>query len=134
MFCPKSAQLLNDVCSCNMVRGSNGSNFQLLYRVIFFCFCLSFACFYHHGSGNDKQGDKTELIKLHDKFTSKYLNEDVFLKQYKSVPNLKEKVKRDNAWRKANLSRMNKKGKFGRHENVAFERKIPMPVLTIISF
>ena len=101
----------NDVCNCNMVRGSN---FRLLYRVIFFCFCLSFACFYHHGSGDDKQGDK---------FKGEHLNEDVFLKQDERVPNLTGNAKRDNAWsrwRKARLSRMSKKGKFGRHENANF--------------
>ena len=106
-----------------MVRGSS---FRLLFRVIFFCLSLSFACFYHHGSGDDKQGDKGE-----------HLNEDVFLKQDERVPNLTDKAKHDDgskAWKKANLSRMSNKGKFGRHENVAIKRKILMPILTIILF
>ena len=102
MFCPKSAQLLNDVRSCIMVRGSS---FRLLFRVIFFCLSLSFACFYHHGSGDDKQEDK---------FKGEHLNEDVFLKQDERVPNSTENAKHDDgskAWKKVKLSRMVKKGK-----------------------
>ena len=97
-----------------MVRGLK---FRLLYRVIFFFFCLRFACFYHHGgdSVDDKQGDKTELIKLHDEFNSKHLNDDVFLKQNERVPNSTENAKHvddSKTWKKGKLSRMVKKGKF----------------------
>ena len=72
VFCPNSAQLFSVVCSCNMVRGSR---FRLLYRVVFFCFCLSFAYFYPHGGGSEygRREGKTESRKIKREFKSKPL-------------------------------------------------------------
>ena len=114
LFCRNSAQLLNDACSCNMV---HGLSFRLLYRVVFVCFCLLFACFYPHGegSGYESQEDKTESNKLKDEFKGKPLNDDVFIKQDEYVPNLTENAKQvdgGEAWKKADLSKMVRKGKF----------------------
>ena len=93
----------------------HGLNFRLLYRVVFFCFCLILACFYHHGGGlgYDSRENKTESNKLKDKFKGKLLN--VFLKQDEYVPNLTENAKQVDvgvAWKKANLSKMIREGKF----------------------
>ncbi len=114
LFCRNSAQLLNDACSCNMV---HGLSFRLLYRVVFFSFCLIFACFYPHGggSGYDSREDKTESTKLKHEFKGKPLNDDVFIKQDEYVPNLIENAKQvhgGEAWNKADLSKMVRRGKF----------------------
>ncbi|CAB3993846.1 Hypothetical predicted protein [Paramuricea clavata] len=46
-----------------------GFSFRLFYRVVFFCFCLIFACFYHGGGSEyDRREDKTEPNKLKDEF------------------------------------------------------------------
>ena len=110
LFCRNSAQSLNDDCSSNMV---HGLSFRLLYRVVFLCFCLIFACFYPHGggSGYDSQEDNTESNKLKDES----LNDDVFLKQDEYVSNLTENAKQvdgGEALKKADLSKMVRKGKF----------------------
>ena len=66
-----------------------GFSFRLLYRVVFFSFCLIFACFYHGGgSGHDRREDKTEPNKLKDEFKGKPLNIDVSLEQDERVSNL----------------------------------------------
>ena len=116
LFCCNSVQLLNDVCSCNM---AHSLSFRLLYRVVFFCFCLIFACFYPHGGGLgfDSREDKTKSNKLKDEFKGKILN-DVFLKQEEYVPNLRtENAKQVDAGigmvrKKADRSKMVRKGKF----------------------
>ncbi|CAB3985897.1 adhesion G- coupled receptor G2-like [Paramuricea clavata] len=54
-----------------------GFRFRLLYRVVFFCFCLIFACFYHGGGSRyDRCEDKTELnkLKMKEEFNDKPLN------------------------------------------------------------
>jgi hypothetical protein len=49
-----------------------GFSFRLLYRVVFFSFCLIFACFYHGGgSGCGRRDDKTEPNKSKDEFKGK---------------------------------------------------------------
>ena len=95
----------------------HGLSFRLLYRVVFFSFCLIFACFYPHGggSGYDSREDTTESKKLKDEFKGKRLNDDVFIKQDEYVPNLTENAKQvddGEAWKKADLSKMVSKGKF----------------------
>ena len=90
-----------------MVRGFS---FRLLYRVVFLCFSLSFACFYHHACG-----DGTKSKKIQNKFNGKPLNNVAFLKQDEGVPNLRTNVKHvvDKMTRKkANHPTMAKKGKF----------------------
>ncbi len=109
--CRNSAQLLNDACSCNMV---HGLSFRVLYRVVFFSFCLIFACFYPHrgGSGYDRRQDKSN--KSENEFEGKSLNDDVFIKQDEYVCNLTENSKQvdgGKAWKKADLSKMVRKGK-----------------------
>ena len=59
-------------------------SFRLLYRVVFFSFCLIFACFYHGGGSEyDRREDETEPRKLKEEFNSKPLNSEIFLKQDK---------------------------------------------------
>ena len=99
-----------------MVRGSN---FRLLYRVIFFCFCLSFACFYPHagGSGNHRRKGETQLKKLKQEFKDKPLNGDVFLKQDEYVSNLREDADDIEAKNKTDYYQTEKKGKFLKMKN-----------------
>jgi hypothetical protein len=74
-----------------MVRGFN---FRLLYRVVFFSFCLIFACFYHGGGSEyDRREDKTKPNKLKEEFNGKPLNGDVSLEQDIGVRNLRENAK-----------------------------------------
>jgi hypothetical protein len=81
-----------------MVRGFS---FRLLYRVVFFSFCLIFACFYHGGGSEyDRREDETEANKLKDEF-----NNDAFLEQDIGVPG--EDTKKE-----TELSKMARKGKF----------------------
>jgi hypothetical protein len=85
-----------------------GFCFRLFYRVVFFTFCLIFACFYHGGgSGYDRREDKTEPNKLKDEFKGKPLNVDVPFEQDERVrSHLTENAKQ------TNLSKMVRKGKF----------------------
>ena len=86
-----------------MVRGFS---FRLLYRVVFFSFCLIFACFYHGGGSDyDRREDETEPNKLKEKFNGKLLNGEVFLEQNIGVPGEDTKKETD-------LSKMARKGKF----------------------
>jgi hypothetical protein len=83
-----------------------GFSFRLLYRVVFFCFCLIFACFYHGGGSEyDRREDETEPNKLKEKFNGKLLNGEVFLEQNIGVPGEDTKKETD-------LSKMARKGKF----------------------
>jgi hypothetical protein len=67
-------------------------SFRLLCRVVFVCFCLIIACFYHGGgSGYDRREDKIEMKKLKDEFNDKPLNADVFLEQDEGVSKLDRK-------------------------------------------
>jgi hypothetical protein len=95
---------------------SRGFSFRLLYRVVFFSFCLIFACFYHGGGSEyDRREDETEPNKLKDEFNGKPLNVDVSLKQDERVPNLTENAKQIDgrkALKKTDLSKMARKGKF----------------------
>jgi hypothetical protein len=75
-----------------------GFSFRLMYRVVFFSFCLIFACSYHGGGSEyDRRGDKTEPNKLKDEFKDKPLNVDVSLQQ---VSNLTENAKQTDGQRK----------------------------------
>ena len=109
----QNTQLLNDACSRNMGRGFS---FRLLYRVVFFSFCLIFACFYHgDGSEYDRREDKTKPSKLKDEFKGKPLNVDVSLERDKYDPNLTENAKNvdgDDTKEETDLSKMARKGKF----------------------
>jgi hypothetical protein len=112
VFC-QNTQWLNDACSRNMGRGFN---FRLLYRVVFFSFCLIFACFYHGGGSEyDRREDKTEPNKLKDEFKGKPLNVDVSLEQDEHVSNMTENAKQIHgrkSRKKTDLSKMVIKGKF----------------------
>jgi hypothetical protein len=92
-----------------------GFSFRLLYRVVFFSFCLIFACFYHGGGLEyDRREDKTEPNKLKDEFNGKPLNGDVFLQQNIGVPNLTENAKQiddEDTKKETDLSKMARKGK-----------------------
>ena len=92
-----------------MVRGFS---FRLLYRVVFFCFCLIFACFYHGGGSEyDRREDETEPSKLKEKFNSKPLN----VEQNIGVRNLRENAKQidgEDTKKETDLSKMARKGKF----------------------
>jgi hypothetical protein len=92
-----------------------GFTFRLLYRVVFFSFCLIFACFYHGGGSEyDRREDKTEANKLKDEFNSKLLNGDVFLEQNIGVPNLTENAKQidgGDTKKETDLSKVARKGK-----------------------
>ena len=94
------------------------SNFRLLYRVIFFCFC--FACFHPHagGSGDDRREGKTELKKLKQKFKGKPLNGDVFLKQDEYVSSLREDTDGIEAGNETDYHQMARKGKFLKMKNI----------------
>ena len=96
-----------------MVRGFS---FRLLYRVVFFCFCLIFTCFYHGGGSEyDRRENKTELNKLKEEFKAKPLNVDVYLEQDIGVPNLTENAKQidgDDTKKETDLSKMARKSKF----------------------
>ena len=93
-----------------------GFSFRLLYRVVFFSFCLIFACFYHGGgSENDRREDKTKPNKLKEKFNGKHLNDEVFLEQDIGVRNLTENAKQidgEDTKKETDLSKMARKGKF----------------------
>jgi hypothetical protein len=95
---------------------SRGFSFRLLYRVVFFSFCLIFACFYHGGGSEyDRREDKTEQNKLKDEFKGKSLNVDVSLEHDERVSNLTENAKQIDgrkARKKTYLSKMVRKGKF----------------------
>ena len=92
-----------------MVRGFS---FQLLYRVVFFSFCLIFASFYHGGGSEyDRHEDKTKPNKLKDEFNSKPLN----VEQDIGVRNLTENAKQidgEDTKKETDLSKMARKGKF----------------------
>ncbi|CAB4024663.1 Hypothetical predicted protein [Paramuricea clavata] len=94
-----------------MVRGFS---FQLLYRVVFFSFCLIFACFYHGGGSEyDRREDKTEPNKLKDEFNGKPLNVDVSLERDKYDPKLTGNAKQidgEDTKKETDLSKMAKKG------------------------
>ncbi|CAB3982652.1 Hypothetical predicted protein [Paramuricea clavata] len=91
-----------------------GFNSRLLYRVVFFSFCLIFACFYHGGGSEyDMRDDKTEPNKLKDEFEGKPFNVDVSLEQDERVSNLAENDKQIDgrkARKKTDLSKMVRKG------------------------
>jgi hypothetical protein len=93
-----------------------GFSFRLLYRVVFFSFCLIFACFYHGGGSEyDRREDKTEPNKLKDEFKRKPLIVDVSLEQDERVPHLTENDKHIDgrkARKKTDLSKMVRQGKF----------------------
>ena len=93
-----------------MVRG-----FRLLYRVVFFSFCLIFACFYHGGGSEyDRREDETEPNNLKEKFNGKPLNGDVFLEQDIGVSNLTGNAKQiddEDTKKETDLSKMARKGK-----------------------
>ena len=95
---------------------SRGFSFRLLCRVVFFSFCLIFACFYHGGGSEyDRREDKTKANKLKDEFKDKPLNVHVSLEQDERVPNLTENAKQiegHTALKKTDLSKMARKGKF----------------------
>ncbi|CAB4023183.1 Hypothetical predicted protein [Paramuricea clavata] len=91
-----------------------GFSFRLLYRVVFFSFCLIFACFYHGGGSEyDRREDKTESNKLKDGLKGKPLNVNVSLEQDERVSNLTENDKQIDgrkARKKTYLSKMARKG------------------------
>ena len=91
-----------------------GFNFRLLYRIIFFSFCLIFACFYHGGGLEyDRREHKTEPNKLKDE--GKPLNVDLSLEQDERVSNFTEnatQIDGRKARKKTDLSKMVRKGKF----------------------
>ncbi|CAB4020878.1 Hypothetical predicted protein [Paramuricea clavata] len=91
-----------------------GFSFRLLYRVVFFSFCLIFACFYYGGGSEyDRRENKTEQNKLKDEFKAKPLNVDVSLEQDERVPNFTENAKQIDGrktWKKTDLSKMIRKG------------------------
>jgi hypothetical protein len=93
-----------------------GFSFRLLYRVVFFSFCLIFACFYHGGGSEyDRREDKTKQNKLKEKFNGKPLNDEVFLEQDIGVRNLTENAKQidgEDTKKETDLSKMARKGKF----------------------
>jgi hypothetical protein len=94
-----------------MVRGFS---FRLLYRVVFVCFCLIFACFYHGGGSEyDRREDKTNPNKLKEKLNDKLLNVDVYLEQNTGVRNLTENAKHDDedTKKETDLSKIARKGK-----------------------
>ncbi|CAB4007777.1 Hypothetical predicted protein [Paramuricea clavata] len=92
----------------------SGFNFRLLYRVVFFSFCLIFACFYPGGGSEyDRREDKTEPNKLKDEFKGKPVNVDISLKQGERVSNLTENAKQIDgrkSRKKTHLSKMVRKG------------------------
>jgi hypothetical protein len=98
-----------------MVRGFS---FRLLYRVVFFCFCLIFACFYHcGGSEYDRREDKTKpnKLKVLDELNDKLLNVDVSLEENIGVRNLTENAKQidgEDTKKETDLSKMARKCKF----------------------
>ncbi|CAB4041391.1 Hypothetical predicted protein [Paramuricea clavata] len=105
----KKLKLENDAWSCNMGRGFN---FRLLYRVVFFSFCLIFACFYH-GGGSEYDRRENKVKKLKDEFKDKPLNVDVSLEQDERVSNLIENAKQIDgrkARKKTDLSKIVRKG------------------------
>jgi hypothetical protein len=93
-----------------------GFSFRLLYRVVFFSFCLIFACFYHGGGSEyDRREDKTEPNKLKDEFKGKPVNVDISLEQDKIVSNLtgnSKQIDGRKSRKKTHLSKMVIKGKF----------------------
>jgi hypothetical protein len=99
-----------------------GFSFRLLYRVVFFCLCLIFACFYHGGGSEyDRREDKTEPNKLKDEFKGKPLNVDVSLEQDKYDANLTgngKNVDGDDTKNETDLSKMARKGEFRKCENI----------------
>jgi hypothetical protein len=89
-----------------------GFSFRLLYRVVFFSFCLIFACFYHGGGSEyDRQEDKTEPNKLKDEFKDKPLNVDVSLQQVSNLTENSKQIDGRKARKKTDLSKMARKGK-----------------------
>ncbi|CAB4031884.1 Hypothetical predicted protein [Paramuricea clavata] len=91
-----------------------GFSFRLLHRVVFFSFCLIFACFYHGGGSEyDRREDKTEPNKLRENFNSKPLNDEDFLEQDIGVPILTENAKQvdgKDTKKETDLSKMARKG------------------------
>ena len=92
-----------------------GFSFRLLYLVVFFSFCLIFACFYHGGGSEyDRREDKTKPNKLKYEFKRKPLNVDVSLEQDERVSKLTENSKQIDgrkARKQTDLSKMVRKGK-----------------------
>ena len=90
-----------------------GFSFRLLYRVVFFSFCLIFACSYHGGGSEyDRRKDKTEPNKLKDEFKDKPLNVDVSLEQVSNLTENSKQIDGRKARKKTDLSKMARKGKF----------------------
>ena len=89
-----------------------GFSFRLLYRVVFFCLCLIFACFYQGGGSEyDRREDKTEANKLKDEFKDKPLNVDVSLQQVSNLTENSKQIDGRKARKKTDLSKMARKGK-----------------------
>ena len=48
---------------------------RLTYRIVFFCFCVIFACSYHHDtSDNDRREFEAKCRELKEEFKGKSLN------------------------------------------------------------
>ncbi|CAB4032827.1 Hypothetical predicted protein, partial [Paramuricea clavata] len=114
-----------------------GFSFRILYRVVFFSFCLIFACFYHGGGSEyDRREDKTKRNKLKYEFKRKPLNVDVSLEQDERVSNLTENSKQIDgrkARKQTDLSKMVRKGtamKTLRSERIQKSPLVPFSTLS----
>ena len=91
---------------------------QLLYRVAFFCFCVIFACSYHHDTSRyDRRKYKAKPNKLKEKFEANPLStrHDARVKRVVYASSLTEDVKQVAGvveMKELKHSRMKRSGKF----------------------
>ena len=102
--------MFNSACSCNMVR-NRGFSFQLLYRVVFFFFCLSFACFYRGDgdSGHITRKINIELERFDEQLKNRPTKRKVLSEHDKWIPDsIKnfEQVDVDKTVKKLDLAKM----------------------------
>ena len=90
---------------------NRGLSFRLLYRVVFFFFCLSFACFYggDGGSGHITRNIKTESRDLNAELNNRPSKRKGLSKQDKWNPHMTqnfERVDDEKTVKKPDLTKM----------------------------
>ena len=99
---------------------------RLLCRVALICFCMIFACSYHHDtSGYDSRKYETKYRKFKQEFKSKSSNtkNDVHLKRNKYASSLRKDIEHldgETVKKEPKLSRIKRNGKFKLENTIHF--------------
>ena len=99
---------------------------RLLYRVAFICFCVIFACSYHHDTSRyDSRKYETKYRKFKQEFKNKSSNtkNDVYFKRNKYASSLRkdrEHLDGETVQKEPKLSRIKRNGKFKLENTIHF--------------